>query len=78
MLRRMRPDQIPFAIEVDPGRFDAVLDWSRVAQTGKGLVDGGLQFEGTRVVVVPPKSGIGIQRAEAKRQVLAALGRGRE
>ena len=75
MLRRIRPDKVPFVINVDPGRFDAVLD-SWVAQTGKGLVDGGLQFEGTKVVVIEPKSGIGIQRDEAKRQVLAALGRG--
>ncbi len=75
ILRRIRPDHVPFVLNVDPGRFDAVLD-SWVAQTGKGLVDGGLQFEGTKVVVIQPKTGIGIQRDEAKRQVLAALGRG--
>jgi vancomycin resistance protein YoaR len=75
MLRRFRPDHVAFVLNVDPGRFDAVLD-SWVAQTGKGLVDGGLQFMGTKVVVVAPKSGIGIQREEAKQQVLAALGRG--
>ena len=41
VLRRFRSDHIPFVVDVDPGRFDAVLDaW--VAQTGKGLVDGGL------------------------------------
>ena len=40
-----RPDEVPFVLNVDPGRFDAVLDaW--VAQTGKGLVDGGLQLRG--------------------------------
>lgn len=75
MFRRVRPDQVPLVLNVDPGRFDAVLD-SWVAQTGEGLVDGGLQFEGTKVVVIQPKSGIGIQRDDAKRQVLAALGRG--
>jgi len=75
MLRRVRPDEVPLVLNIDPGRFDAVLD-SWVAQTGKGLVDGGLQFEGTKVVVIQPKSGIGIQRDEAKAQVLGALGRG--
>lgn len=75
VLRRFRADTVPFVIDVDPGRFDAVLDgW--VSQTGKGLVDGGLKFEGTRVVEVAPKSGIGIQREQARNQVLAALGRG--
>jgi vancomycin resistance protein YoaR len=75
MLRRVRPDHIPFVIDVDPGRLDAVLDaW--VAQTGKGLVDGGLRFEGTRVIEIAPKSGIGIQRSQARSQVLAALSRG--
>ncbi|MGZ4734876.1 MAG: VanW family protein [Acidimicrobiia bacterium] len=75
VLRRFRPDSVPFVVEVDPGRFDAVLDaW--VAQTGKGLVDGALQFQGTQVTEVAPKSGIGIQRARTKQQVLDALGRG--
>jgi vancomycin resistance protein YoaR len=75
VLRRFRSDHIPFAVDVDPGRFDAVLDaW--VAQTGKGLVDGGLQFQGTQVIKIAPKSGIGIQRSQAKQQVLDALGRG--
>jgi vancomycin resistance protein YoaR len=75
ILRRLRPDTVPLVVDVDPGRFDAVLDgW--VARTGKGLVDGGLRFEGTRVVEIAPKSGIGIQRDQAKRQVLDALASG--
>ncbi len=74
-LRRLRRDEVPLVIEVDSGRFDAVLDgW--VAQTGKGLVDGGLTFEGTKVVEIAPKSGVGIERDSAKAQVLGALGRG--
>jgi vancomycin resistance protein YoaR len=75
MLRRLRDDTIPFVLHIDRERFDAVVD-SWVTQTGKGLVDGGLRFEGVRVIEVAPKSGTGIQRAEARRQVLAALGRG--
>ncbi len=75
IMRRMRPDKVPFVIDVDPGRFDAVLDaW--VAQTGKGLVDGGLKFEGTKVIAIAPKSGIGIRRDETRNQVLHALGDG--
>lgn len=75
LMRRLRPDHVPLVIDVDPGRFDAVLDaW--VAETGKGLVDGGLQFEGIKVVEIAPKSGIGVERDAAKAQVLAALGRG--
>ncbi len=58
---RFRTDQVPLVVDVDPGRFDAVLD-SWVAQTGKGLVDGGLRFEGTDVVIIKPKSGVGVQR----------------
>ncbi len=76
VLRRFRSDHIPFVVDVDPGRFDAVLDaW--VAQTGKGLVDGGLQFQGTQVIKIAPKSGIGIQRAQVRQQVLDALGQGK-
>ena len=45
VLRRFRDDEVPFVLKVDHVRFDALLDaW--VAQTGKGLVDGGLRFEG--------------------------------
>jgi vancomycin resistance protein YoaR len=76
LMRRIRPDHIPFVVTVDPGRFDAVLDaW--VAETGKGLVDGALRFEGTKVIEVAPKSGIGIQRAATRRQVLGALADGK-
>jgi vancomycin resistance protein YoaR len=76
MLRRLRDDRVPLVLTVDDDRFDAVLDgW--VAQTGKGLVDGGLRFVGTQVEEIAPKSGTGIQRAEARRQVLDALRDGR-
>jgi vancomycin resistance protein YoaR len=72
MLRRLRDDRVPLVLTVDDDRFDAVLDgW--VAQTGKGLVDGGLRFVGTRVEEIAPRSGTGIQRAQARRQVLGAL-----
>ena len=42
-----------------------------------GLVDGGLRFEGTKVIEITPKSGIGIQRAQARDQVLTALSNGK-
>lgn len=76
LARRFRADQVPLVVDVDHGRFDAVLD-SWVAQTGKGLVDGGLRFEGTKVLVVKPKSGVGVRRDEAKAAVLTALGEGK-
>jgi len=75
VLRRSRDDRVPLAITVDRGRLEGVLDgW--VAQTGKGLVDGGLRFEGAEVVEIAPRRGIGIRREEARAAVLAALARG--
>ncbi len=75
VLRRFRQDHVPFVLRIDEDRLDAVLD-SWVSRTGKGLEDGGLRFVGTQVVEIPPKSGTGIRRAQARRQLLAALGRG--
>lgn len=73
--RRLRNDQVSMVLHFDRDRFDGVLDgW--VAQTGRGLVDGGLRFEGTNVVVIPPKAGIGIDRGEARAAVIGALRRG--
>lgn len=75
VLRRFRNDEVSMVVRFDRDRFDGVLDgW--VAQTGKGLVDGGLRFEGTKVIVIPPKAGIGIGRGEARAAIVAALRRG--
>jgi vancomycin resistance protein YoaR len=75
-LRRMRPDEVPLVVSFDEGRFAGVLDgW--VAATGKGLVDGGLRFEGTQVVEIAPKAGTGIQRESTRARIVAALESGR-
>ncbi len=76
VLRRVRTDEVPLVLSFDEGRLAGVLDgW--VAATGKGLVDGGLRFEGTTVVEIPPKAGTGIQRAATRARVVAALEAGR-
>jgi vancomycin resistance protein YoaR len=75
ILRRSRADDVPFVVHVDHGRFEGVLDgW--IATTGRGLVDGGLRFEGTKVITIQPKSGIGMRREEARDLVLGAVARG--
>jgi vancomycin resistance protein YoaR len=75
-LRRIRPDDVPMVVRFDEDRFAGVLDgW--VAATGKGLVDGGLRFEGTTVVEIPPQSGTGIGRAATRARVVETLEAGR-
>ena len=75
VLRRLREDTVPLVLDFDEGRFQGVLDgW--VAATGKGLVDGGLTFEGTQIVEIAPKSGVGIQRNVARDKVISALEHG--
>ena len=72
ILRRVRSDELPLVVRYDPNLLASVLDgW--VGATGKGLVDGGLRFEGAQVGEVRPKRGIGINRADAEQRVLAAL-----
>lgn len=72
ILRRLRSDELPLAVRYNPNLLASVLDgW--VGATGKGLVDGGLRFEGAQVAEVRPRRGIGINRADAEQRVLAAL-----
>jgi vancomycin resistance protein YoaR len=76
LLRRFRPDEVPLAVTVDEGRFDAVLDaWSRA--TAVGLSDGSVRIEALNVVEVAPRAGIGLRRRRARAQVLDAWGAGR-
>jgi len=75
-LRRIRPDDVPLAISFDEDRLAGVLDgW--VAATGKGLVDGGLRFDGATVVEIAPRAGTGIQRDDARTHLVDALEAGR-
>jgi vancomycin resistance protein YoaR len=72
LLRRFRPDRIPLVVNYDPTRFEGVLDgWSTAL--GSGLVEGGLKFNGTTVVPVEPHPGRGLLRAEAERELAAAV-----
>jgi vancomycin resistance protein YoaR len=75
-LRAIRPDDVDLVVHYDADRLAAVLDaW--VGATGKGLVDGGLRFEGAQVAEVSPRAGIGIDRDDAEQRIVAALRAGR-
>ncbi len=72
VLRRFRPDHVPLVVRYDDARFEGLLDgWTSALQSG--LVEGGLQFQGTRVVAVTPHSGHGLLRAEAETRMRALL-----
>src|SRR6478735_3007811 len=75
-LRAMRPDDVQLVVHYDPDRLASVIDqW--VGATGNGLVDGGLRFDGAQVAEVSPRAGVGIDRDDAERRILAALRSGR-
>ena len=78
LLRRARPDRVDLVVRFDEERMAGVLDgWVRL--TGRGLRDGDLRFEGSRVVPVWPRAGTGVQRAPAEvalRKHLASGARG--
>ncbi|HET9728600.1 MAG TPA: VanW family protein [Acidimicrobiia bacterium] len=66
VLRRFRADDVPLVVHYDPARFEGLLDgWAYAVN--KGVVEGGLRFEGTTVVTIAPHTGTGIDRAVAAR-----------
>jgi vancomycin resistance protein YoaR len=72
--RRVRADHVPLVVEYDTHRLDDVLAaWS--VKVDSGIVEGGLRFVGTEVVVVEPHAGTGIQRVEAHHRIAEALAR---
>jgi vancomycin resistance protein YoaR len=74
VLRRFRPDDVPLDVRYDTNRVEGLLDgWAN--QVDRDLVEGKLRFEGTKVIVVAPHPGVGLQRAEARRRLLAGLER---
>jgi vancomycin resistance protein YoaR len=74
-LRRIRPDRIEPVVTFDEGDIDKVLDhWS--VQVDRGLREGALRFDGTKVVEVAPHGGTGINRNEAKAAIVAELHEG--
>jgi vancomycin resistance protein YoaR len=73
VMRRVRPDHVPLVVRYDGGRLDKLLDgWGD--DVDKGVVEGGLRFEGTHVVSIAPHAGTGLQRDAARREIVRALG----
>ncbi len=72
ILRRIRADRVRLVVRYDRTRLAAVID-SWVGATGKGLVDGGLRFDNGQVAEIRPRRGIGIDRTEAERRVIATM-----
>ncbi|MBK5289844.1 MAG: VanW family protein [Acidimicrobiia bacterium] len=76
VLRHLRTDNVPLVVRYNERQLAETIDlW--VGATGKGLVDGGLRFDGTQVAEIRPRRGVGINRGEAERRILAALRSGR-
>jgi vancomycin resistance protein YoaR len=71
-LRALRNDHLPLVVHYDPDLLASVIDgWA--GATGNGLVDGGLRFDGTQVAEIRPRPGVGIDRDDAERRIVAAL-----
>jgi vancomycin resistance protein YoaR len=74
VMRRVRPDHVPLVVRYDGARLDALLEsWGR--EVDQGVVEGGLRFEGTKVVAIAPHTGTGLQRDKGRREIVRALGR---
>lgn len=72
VLRRFRSDRVPLTVSYDERGIEGVLDgW--ISETSAGVGEGGLRFEGTTVVAVEPKSGVGIRRDQAREMIDALL-----
>jgi vancomycin resistance protein YoaR len=68
VLRRVRSEEIPLRVTYSRGGLEGVLDgWER--ETLEGAVDGNLRFEGTTVIEVTPRRGVGIRRDDARSQL---------
>ncbi|HEX4491298.1 MAG TPA: VanW family protein [Acidimicrobiia bacterium] len=72
ILRHIRPDHIDPVVSFDTHAADAIVDrWS--AQVDSGVQEGGLEFTGTTVVPVEPRSGMGIDRDDARLALVTEL-----
>jgi vancomycin resistance protein YoaR len=72
VLRRFRPDDVPLVVHYDATSFEGLLDgWTSAVQTG--LVQGGLEFNGTTVIPIAPHPGFGLLRAQAQASMRALL-----
>jgi vancomycin resistance protein YoaR len=64
MLRRVRPDHVGLRVHYDHSALEDVVDaWTR--DTAKGFVEGGFRVNGTTVVPIEPRAGIGINHDAA-------------
>ncbi|HWS47985.1 MAG TPA: VanW family protein [Acidimicrobiia bacterium] len=72
VLRRFRPETVALAVHYDDASLQGLLDgWSNALQSG--FVEGGLRFEGTRVVPIVPHAGVGLERSSAEARLVRAL-----
>src|SRR5262249_27873895 len=63
------------SVVYDDDRLEGMLDgWS--AETGNPAVEGGLRFDGSRVIPIEPKTGTGVLRAEARAALVRMLAGG--
>ncbi|MGQ0823620.1 MAG: VanW family protein [Actinomycetota bacterium] len=68
VLRRFRDDEVELHVSYSEAGLDGILDgWQRDALDGR--VEGGLRFDGTEVIEIEPRAGIGVQRTEARRRL---------
>jgi hypothetical protein len=72
VLRRFRADEIPLVVHYDPSSFAGLLDgWANAID--RGVVEGGLQFNGATVVPIEPHAGSGLVRGVAAARLRALL-----
>jgi vancomycin resistance protein YoaR len=72
VVRRVHADDVALAVQYDGKRLDDVLAvWGQ--NVDNGIVEGGLRFDGTNVVVIAPHGGTGLQREAARKKVVEAL-----
>jgi vancomycin resistance protein YoaR len=71
-LRWVRPDRVHLHVEYDTNRLEGMLDgWA--AATDNGTVEGGLRFEGVKVVPIEPRAGTGLARSRARAALVRML-----
>ncbi len=73
VLRRFRDEKVSIPISYDDAGVEGLLDgWQALVLDG--VQEGDLQFEGTEVIVVEPRAGVGILRDQAREQLVEMLG----
>ena len=77
VLRRIRPDHVQLRVVYDDNRLEGMLDgWE--AETDTGKVEGGLRFEGAKVIEISPARGHGHDPTAAPAAALQAMLAGSE